>query len=133
MARSIQPFLMFDGQAEAAMNLYVSLFSDGAVIDIVRYGDDGEGDEGSVKTASFSIAGQVVRCIDSSVHHSFGFTPAFSLFVECEDDSEIERVLQALSEDGEVLMPLDDYGFGRFAWVNDRFGVSWQVRLRADV
>ena len=60
----------------------------------------------------------------------FTFTPSISLFVECESDAEIERLAGALGEGGQFMMPLGDYGFSRrFAWVSDRFGVSWQINL----
>jgi predicted 3-demethylubiquinone-9 3-methyltransferase (glyoxalase superfamily) len=127
---TVTPFLMFEGQAEQAMTFYVSLFDDGKVIDIVRYGPEGPGAEGSVMKASFSLAGQTVLCIDSAMKHDFGFTPSFSLFVTCESEVQIRRLASALSEGGAELMPLNNYGFSRqFAWVNDRFGVSWQLIL----
>jgi uncharacterized glyoxalase superfamily protein PhnB len=53
-----------------------------------------------------------------------------SLFVNCTSDAELEQAFEQLSAGGEVLMPLDNYGFSqRFGWVNDRFGVSWQLNL----
>ena len=80
--------------------------------------------------ATFSIAGQSVMCIDSPMKHAFTFTPAFSFFIECSSADELGRLLAALSEGGGVLMPRGNYGFSReFAWVNDRFGVSWQLNL----
>jgi predicted 3-demethylubiquinone-9 3-methyltransferase (glyoxalase superfamily) len=127
---TVTPFLMFEGQAEQAMTFYVSLFDDGKVIDIVRYGPEGPGADGSIMKASFSIAGQTVICIDSAMKHDFGFTPSFSLFVTCESEAQIRKLASALAEGGAELMPLDNYGFSRqFAWVNDRFGVSWQLIL----
>lgn len=88
------------------------------------------GPEGSIKTAVFSVGGQGVMCTDSFVKHAFTFTPAFSLFVDCESESELERLFAALGEGGAALMPLADYGFSRrFGWVNDRYGVSWQLGL----
>jgi predicted 3-demethylubiquinone-9 3-methyltransferase (glyoxalase superfamily) len=131
MARtSVHPFLMFEGKAEEAMNFYVSLFEDAKVIEILRYGPNQPGKEGSVMRASFSIGGQTVLCIDSVVSHGFSFTPAFSLFVDCESEDQITRLSSALSEGGNTFMPLDSYGFSRkFAWVSDRFGVSWQLNL----
>jgi len=126
----VQPFLMFQGNAEAAMNFYVSLFADGKIVDIKRYGPGGPGKEGSVIRASFSIGGQTVQCIDSPIKHAFGFTPSFSLFVDCASEAEIDRLAKVLAEGGEVLMELANYGFSRkFAWMNDRYGVSWQVNL----
>lgn len=127
--RKITTFLMFEGRAEEAMNFYVSLF-DGAVVSIKRYGPDGAGAEGSVEHATFTLAGQEYMCIDSSVKHGFTFTPAVSLYVTCADEPEIDRLYASLSEQGGVLMPLNDYGFStKFGWVNDRYGVSWQLTL----
>jgi predicted 3-demethylubiquinone-9 3-methyltransferase (glyoxalase superfamily) len=64
------------------------------------------------------------------VSHGFTFTPSLSLFVDCESEADLERIFAALSEGGGVLMPLGNYGFSRrFGWVNDRFGVSWQLNL----
>jgi predicted 3-demethylubiquinone-9 3-methyltransferase (glyoxalase superfamily) len=52
------------------------------------------------------------------------------LFVDCEDEAELDRVYEQLSAGGGVLMPLGSYGFSRkFGWVNDRFGLSWQLNL----
>jgi predicted 3-demethylubiquinone-9 3-methyltransferase (glyoxalase superfamily) len=130
MAPTALPFLMFQGQASQAMEYYVQHIPGSKVIEIVRYGKGEAGPEGSVKKAIFSVAGQSVICIDSPVKHAFTFTPAFSLFVECESAEQIRRMALALGEGGAVLMPLDSYGFSReFTWVNDRFGVSWQLNL----
>ena len=130
VATSLQPFLMFEGRAEAAMSFYLSLFPGSELIEIVRYGPGQPGPEGSVMKAVFSVNGQEVMCTDSFVKHAFTFTPAFSFFVECESEEEIVRLSTALSDDGAVLMPLDSYGFSRrFAWVNDRYGISWQLNL----
>jgi predicted 3-demethylubiquinone-9 3-methyltransferase (glyoxalase superfamily) len=127
---TVSPFLMFEGQAEKAMTFYVSLFDDGRIIDIARYGPQGPGAEGSVMKASFTIAGQTILCIDSAMKHDFTFTPSFSLFVTCESEEQIRRLSAALAEGGAELMPLNNYGFSRqFAWLNDRFGVSWQLIL----
>jgi predicted 3-demethylubiquinone-9 3-methyltransferase (glyoxalase superfamily) len=130
MPKSMRPFLMFEGNAEQAMNLYVSVFPGAAILEITRYGAGEPGPEGSVKLASFSVAGQTVLCIDSPVKHAFTFTPASSLFVECETEEEIGRIAAALGDGGAVLMGLAGYGFSRkFTWLNDRFGVSWQLNL----
>lgn len=128
MSVSVQPFLMFEGRAEEAMQAYVSLIPGSEILDVQRYGPGGPGKEGTVVRARFSIAGQVVQCIDSFVPHAFTFTPAFSFFVECESEAQLESLWAALSEGGHALMPLDNYGFSRrFGWCNDRFGVSWQL------
>lgn len=67
---------------------------------------------------------------DSPIKHAFGFTPAFSFFVDCSSEDELQRLSGALASGGAVLMPPADYGFSRlFTWINDRFGVSWQLNL----
>ncbi|MEU8263819.1 VOC family protein [Micromonospora sp. NPDC048999] len=122
---TLTPFLMFEGAATEAMNFYVSLFDDGEILSVTRHADDS-----GVQLAEFRVAGQRLMCSDSAVHHNFSFTPSLSLFVRCRDEAELTRLHQALAEGGQELMPLGDYGFStRFAWVNDRFGVSWQLNL----
>lgn len=130
MTRSVSTFLMFEGRAEEALNLYVSLFTGAAIGMIERYGPGEQGPEGSLKRAEFTLNGHHLVCYNSPIHHAFTFTPAISLFVECESEAELEAAFRELSAGGGVLMPLDNYGFStRFAWVNDRFGVSWQLNL----
>ncbi|QDU58934.1 VOC family protein [Aeoliella mucimassa] len=126
----VTPFLMFEGQAEEAMKLYLSLFPDAAIESVEKYGPDEMGKPGTVKLASFTLAGQRVMCIDSPADHDFTFTPSMSLFVDCEDEPQLEKLFAELSKEGKVMMPLGDYGFSqKFGWVSDRFGVSWQLNL----
>lgn len=131
MARRVSTFLMFQkGDAEAAMRAYVGLFADARINRLERWSAGEPGAESTVKLAEFELCGQRVLCSDSPVQHAFAFTPSTSLYVECEDDEELERAFAALSDGGEVLMPLDNYGFSqRFGWCNDRHGVSWQLNL----
>lgn len=129
-SQKITTFLMFEGNAEEAMNFYISLFDQSEMINITRYGANEEGVEGSVKKASFSLNGQVFMCIDSYVKHGFTFTPAISLYVTCDTEVEIDNVYERLSEEGTVLMPLAAYPHSeKFGWVQDRYGVSWQLSL----
>ncbi len=131
MARSVATFLMFEGVAEQAMNFYVSLFRGSQIKQIERYGPSEPGAEGTVRRADFRLAGHDLICIDSPAKHNFTFTPSVSLFVECESEAEIDEVFKQLSAGGQILMPLGNYGFStKFGWVNDRFGVSWQVNLK---
>ncbi|WP_099364198.1 VOC family protein [Fredinandcohnia onubensis] len=127
----VTPFLMFqDGKAEEAMNFYTSLIEDSSITSIVRYGANESGDEGTVMQATFTLKGQEVMCIDSNIKHQFSFTPSFSLFVTCSTEEELDNLYQKLNEGGQALMPLGDYGFSKkFGWLNDRFGVSWQLNL----
>ena len=113
------------------MQLYVALFRGSRIGQVVRYGPGEQGPEGSIKRADFILAGQSVICIDSPVKHAFTFTPSVSLYVECENEEELDTVFEQLSKGGEVMMPPDDYGFSKkFCWLSDRFGVSWQLDLQ---
>lgn len=129
--RKVTPFLMFqDGKAEEAMNFYTSLIENSEITEIVRYGSNEAGDEGTVMQATFTLKGQEFMCIDSNVKHQFTFTPSFSIYVTCDHEEELDKVYQKLNEDGQELMPLGDYGFSKkFGWLVDRFGVSWQLNL----
>lgn len=133
MNPKITTFLMFEGQAEEAMTFYTSLFDDSEIVRIKKYGADGPGGpeaEGTVYNAVFTLKGQRYMAFDSYVEHDFTFTPSISLFVECDTEEELEMLFEKLSEGGEVAMPLDNYGFStKFGWVNDRFGVSWQLNF----
>lgn len=90
----ITTFLMFEGSAEAAMNFYISLFPRSQVVSIDRYAAGELGKEGSVKKAIFEINGSRLMCIDSPAPHAFTFTPSISLFVDCDEASEIDRLYQ---------------------------------------
>jgi predicted 3-demethylubiquinone-9 3-methyltransferase (glyoxalase superfamily) len=130
MTANVTTFLMFEGKAEEAMTFYVSLFPNSSITSRELYGPEGPGIEGSVKRASFSLNGRPLMCIDSPVKHNFTFTPAVSLFVDCEAESEVDALFARLSEGGAVLMPLGPYPFARkFGWVADKYGVSWQLYL----
>ena len=117
------------GKAEDAIELYVSAFERSRIIDIERFGPADDGERG-IKVARFEIAGQEVLAMDSAGPHQFTFTPAVSLVIECEREEELDAAWARLVDGGTVLMPLLTYDFSpRFGWVQDRFGVSWQLRL----
>ena len=129
MTDTVRPFLMFqDGQGSAALDFYLSLFPDAKIDAIERYGAEGPGPEGTIKVATFTIGGQSVRCSDSFVKHAFGFTPSFSFFIDCKSEARVRELADQLKQGGGELMPVGNYGFSRlFAWVADRFGMSWQI------
>ena len=111
--------------------MYVNLFENSKIVDIQRWGAEGPGKEGTIMRAVFELDGQTFLCSDSPPIHDWDFTPAVSNYVECDDEEEIERLYSKLSDNGQVAMPLNDYGFSqKFGWVIDRFGVSWQLNLR---
>ena len=128
--QQITTFLMFDGRAEEAMTLYTSLFKQSEILSITRYGANEAGAEGTVQQALFTLNGQQFMCIDSPGQHAFSFTPSMSLFVRCDTEQDVEALFAKLAQDGQILMPLGEYPFSpKFAWVSDRFGVSWQLSL----
>jgi predicted 3-demethylubiquinone-9 3-methyltransferase (glyoxalase superfamily) len=128
---AITASLMFQGgEAEQAMRFYIDVFGDGAITQISRYEAGEPGAEGTVKQAVFRLRDQWLRTMDSPVTHAFTFTPSISLFVECETAEQVDELTGRLLEGGSSLMPLDAYPFSpRYAWVSDRFGVSWQLYL----
>ncbi|MEM7038521.1 MAG: VOC family protein [Bacteroidota bacterium] len=129
--QQVKPFLTFqEGDAEEAMNFYIGLFDNSKIVEVKRWGKEVPGKEGTIMVATFSLNGMDVMCSDSPMKHEWNFTPGVSLYVECESNEELEKLFNALSEKGKVLMPLNNYGFSeKFGFVEDRFGVSWQLNL----
>ncbi|UVI28391.1 VOC family protein [Paenibacillus spongiae] len=122
--QKINAFLLFKGQAEEAMKFYTSVFDESEINHVLHQED------GSVLHATFTLKGQTFMCIDSMPNHPFTFTPAISLFVTCDSAEEIDRVYETLCQGGKVLMPMNSTPVSeRFGWVEDKFGVSWQLNL----
>lgn len=120
-----------DGNAQAALALYLATFPDARIVRVEPYVQGELGPVGSIKVAIFTLCGREFMCSDSPIKHGFTFTPSSSIFVEFDSADELKRAYAILSEGGQVLMPLDSYGFSRqFGWINDRFGVSWQLNLQ---
>ncbi|HEX2944154.1 MAG TPA: VOC family protein [Rhodopila sp.] len=128
-----RPFLMFqDGNAQSALDLYLATFPESRIVRVERHGPTDPGPLDTIKLAVFTLCGREFMCSDSPIRHGFSFTPSSSTFVDFDSADELERVFAVLSEGGRVLMPLGNYGFSeRFGWVDDRFGVSWQLNLAA--
>jgi predicted 3-demethylubiquinone-9 3-methyltransferase (glyoxalase superfamily) len=129
----LSPCLMFVGDqcgnAEAAIELYVSAFPDSEVLEVDRFGPEDEGERG-IRRARLRVAGQEVVAMDSAGPHAFTFTPAISLVVACDDEDELDASWARLADGATVLMPLQAYDFSpRFGWLQDRFGVTWQLSL----
>jgi predicted 3-demethylubiquinone-9 3-methyltransferase (glyoxalase superfamily) len=128
MAVSVSPFLMFEGDAEEAVSLYVSVIPDSRIDAIEHFGEDGPGRDGTTRRMSFTLAGHPYMALDSPIEHKFSFTPSISLFVTVADEAQFDTIYKALSHLGQVMMPVAAYPFARkFSWFNDRFGVSWQL------
>ena len=120
MQKKITTFLTYDGQAEEAVALYTSVFSNSKVTSTRRYGEAGPGEAGSLMTATFELDGQEFMALNGGP--SFTFSQGFSLFVDCETQEEVDQLWEKLSEGGEK---------GQCGWLTDKFGVSWQIIPRA--
>lgn len=120
-----------DNNAENAMNFYLDIFGNSKIIKIQRWGKGAPVEEGRIMQATFELNGNLFMCSDSPPVHNWDFTPAVSNYIECENDSELDRLFTKLSENGDVPMPPNNYGFSqKFAWVIDQYGVSWQLNLQ---
>ena len=130
---SISSFLMFEGDAEEAVQFYVSISTRSKIESLIKYGAAGPGKEGSVQLCRFEMNGQSFTAFDSPVQHAFKFTPALSLFVSAKSKRSRPALQRTLTR-RRILMPLDTYPFAeRYAWLTDRFCVSWQLPARQSV
>lgn len=123
------PFLMFQGEAKSALALYERVFPGYRTLEYQEF--SGGDQHGQVMMARVSIGGQEIMINDSLPVHDFSFTPSSSIYIECDDAAQLRALADGLAAGGQVLMPLDNYGFSTiFAWVSDSFGVSWQLNLQ---
>jgi len=114
--QKITPFLWFDNQAEEAMNFYLSVFKDSKVKRVSRYGEAGPGPAGSIMSAEFQLNGTDFYALNGGP--AFKFSPATSFFIHCETQVEVDHYWDKLSEGGKP---------NRCGWLDDKFGVTWQV------
>ena len=126
MITAAAPFLMFQGQCEEALTFYA------ATIPGARIAALDSKPDGTVAMARLSVAGLEIMANDSPPVHDFDFTPSTSTFLTVDKAEDVDALTAALGKGGKALMPPDDYGFSRrFGWVQDRFGVSWQINAPA--
>ncbi len=114
---TITPFLLFDGDAEAALDLYTSLFPDSRVLQRSTYGPGMQQPEGTLWSATIELAGQRIMLLNGGP--MYRPSVAFSFFVLCADQAEVDRYWDALTAGGGEP--------GRCGWLIDRFGLSWQI------
>lgn len=114
--QKIKPFLWFNDQAEEAANFYVSLFKNSKIHAVHRYGEAGPGPKGSAMTVEFILDGREFIALNGGPHHAL--SPAFSLFVNCESQAEVDALWDKLVAGGEE---------SRCGWLVDKFGLSWQI------
>jgi predicted 3-demethylubiquinone-9 3-methyltransferase (glyoxalase superfamily) len=121
--QQIAPHLWFDTQAKEAAELYTSLVPGSQVTDVTTLRDTPSGD---CDIVSFTLAGQPFQAI--SAGPLFKFNPSISFRIDCATEDEVDNLWTHLSEGGQAFMPLDTYPFSkRYGWIQDRFGLSWQL------
>lgn len=108
----VTPFLMFNDQLEDAIAFYTATFPDSEVRRVARAGQDGP-----VMSAEFVVGGQAFMGYSGGPY--FTFSEAFSVFVECADQAEVDRYWEALLQGGATET--------QCGWIRDRFGLSWQI------
>jgi predicted 3-demethylubiquinone-9 3-methyltransferase (glyoxalase superfamily) len=124
----ITNFLLFDGKAEEAMRFYTCLFRDSEISSFSLYDDPGTELSGKIKQGRFKLKGQEFLCMDNNSKPDYAFTPALSLFVSCDEEEELDTYFEGLSKEGKIYIPLGSYPFSKkFAWVEDKYGLSWQL------
>ena len=117
MTNKITSFLWFNNNAEEALNFYVSLFPNSKIESIAKYPDSMPDMAGKVLTAIFNLDGQEFIALDGGPQ--FPHTEAFSMFVDCENQEEVDRLWTAfISNGGEE---------SQCGWLKDKFGLSWQI------
>ncbi|NEU07190.1 hypothetical protein GZH53_02595 [Flavihumibacter sp. R14] len=121
-SQQISPSLLFvgkqHGKAEEAMKFYTSILPNSHIVQIERYDEKDKDPTGTVKYASFYLNGQNFIAMDSSLDHQFTFSAAISFFIKCRTQEQIDEYWEKLSLGGEEQ---------RCGWVQDRYGVSWQI------
>lgn len=135
MQRTLHKFttcLWFDSNAEEAMTFYASVFDNARIGSIAYYGEAGHEvhhrPADSVMTVTLTIDDQELMGLNGGP--VFTINPAISFYVSCKSEKELDNLYKKLSDGGSVLMELKKYDFSeRFAWVNDKFGVPWQLNL----
>lgn len=123
--QKIVPHLWFDKEAKEAAMFYISLFDQSKLISETIIGETPSGD---TEIINFELAGQQFSAISAGPY--FKLNPSISLMVACKTVEEVNTKWKALSEGGTELMPLDEYPFSKwYGWIQDRYGVSWQLML----
>ena len=116
MQKKIIPFLWFNDNAEEAANFYVSIFKNSKVLGINYYPPEAPGKEGTVMTVKFELDGEEIVALNGGPH--FTFSEAFSFWVKCDTQEEIDYFWEKLSQGGET---------SECGWLKDKFGLSWQI------
>jgi predicted 3-demethylubiquinone-9 3-methyltransferase (glyoxalase superfamily) len=114
--QKLTPCLWFNFNAEEAVNHYMSIFKNGKVLDVSRYGDAMPEFKGKVLTMRFELEGQEFQALNAGPQ--FPFTEAISISVDCADQAEVDVLWAKLCEGGSP---------SQCGWLKDKFGLSWQI------
>lgn len=117
MPKTISPFLWFNGQAEAAVKFYLSIFKGGKILRVLRHGEHGPGPKDSVLLISFKILGQEFAAMNGGQDATF--TEAVSFVVPCKTQREVDYYWKKLLAGGGKAQAC--------GWLKDKFGVVWQI------
>jgi predicted 3-demethylubiquinone-9 3-methyltransferase (glyoxalase superfamily) len=117
MKQKITPYLWFNDNAEEAVNFYVSLFGDSKILEVARYPEGAPRPKGTVMNMAFQLAGQRFIALNGGPHHQLN--EAFSLFVDCDNQQEVDSLWEKLTSGGGSP--------SQCGWLKDRFGLSWQI------
>ena len=112
--QKIVPFLWFDTQAEDAAHFYVSVFKNSSIENVSRFTNEKGLDQ--VMSVTFMLDGHEYNALNGGP--VFTFSPAISFFVNCEDQAEVDRLWNQLSDGGEQQ---------QCGWLKDKYGISWQI------
>ncbi len=117
----IHPCLWFNGQAVEAAEFYVSVFPNSKILQTTYYGEDMMQPAGNVLTVSVELNGRKILILNGGPH--FTLSPAVSLVVPCDTQEELDKTWDALLEGGKA---------SQCGWLDDKYGVSWQVTPRLE-
>ena len=115
--QKITPFLWFDGRAEEAARFYTGIFKNSRIVRIHNLEKAGQNRDQTVKSVTFELEGQAFHALDGGPQ--FTFSPAISLYVDCETQEELDHYWNSLVADGG--QPI------QCGWLADKFGISWQI------
>ena len=128
MNDSMTTFFTFSGNAEEAINYYVSIFPNSEILELTKYENDGPGAVGTVLNGTFTLNGQQFMAMDMAPPHAPEFTWGISILINCNEESEFNHYFEKLSSGGIVMMgPEPVMNLRLAAWVTDKFGVTWQL------
>lgn len=118
MPKTIYPCIWFDNNAQEAADFYCGVFNDARLL------------ASNSMITRFSAGGTSFMLLNGGT--KYAPTPAVSYFVYCDGEAEIDRLYETLKEGGKILMPLDTYDWSpRYAWIEDKYGVNWQLDVEA--